>query len=150
METIEVAIKRLPSYGDLPLPSYQTVGAAGFDLRAAIPETLLLAPAARALIPTGLSMAVPAGYELQIRPRSGLAVKYGVTVLNSPGTVDSDYRGEICIPLINLGEKPFAVERGMRIAQGVLAACCRAQFAVAAALTTTARGDGGFGHTGHD
>lgn len=146
---IEIEIEVLSHYGDLELPCYQTEGAAGFDFRAAVEEPMTIEPGERVLVPSGLKMAVPAGYELQVRPRSGLAVKHGITVLNSPGTVDSDYRGEICIALINLGRESLTVERGMRIAQGVVAPCVQGNFRAVAALDDTARSGGGFGHTGN-
>lgn len=147
---ISLPFTRLPHAEGLELPAYETAGAAGFDLRAAVAEDakLILAPMQRLLIPTGLSFAIPAGFELQIRPRSGLAFKNGITVLNSPGTIDSDYRGEVKILLINLGQDDFSISRGMRIAQAVLAAAAQAQFAPQAHLSETARGAGGFGSTG--
>lgn len=148
IQNVPMEIELLPSYGDLPLPCYQTEGAAGFDFLAVNDETIEILPGKYALIPTGLKFAVPQGSELQVRPRSGLAAKHGVTVLNTPGTIDSDYRGEVKILLINLGEQPFSVERGMRIAQGVLSPYHKAQFTVTDALDETERGDGGFGHTG--
>ncbi len=144
----EVRIQRLPHAADLPLPSYATPGAAGADLRAAIEDDVILAPGTHALIPTGLMIALPAGYEAQVRPRSGLAAKHAVTVLNTPGTVDADYRGEIHVILINHGAGPFTVERGMRIAQMVVAPVVQADFREADVLGTTARGSGGFGSTG--
>lgn len=133
---------------DLRLPHYATDGAAGMDVEAAIHEDLVLAPGQRALIPTGFAMALPAGYELQVRPRSGLAVKHGLTVLNSPGTIDADYRGEVKIALINLGEKSYTVHRGDRIAQLILAPVTKAILRDVPFLNKTARDDGGFGHTG--
>lgn len=150
MSEIEVRVQRLPHGADLPLPSYQTEHAAGLDLLAAVPAgaPLTLAPGARALVPTGLAIALPAGYEAQVRPRSGLAVKAGLTVLNSPGTIDADYRGEVQVLLINLGENPVAVERGMRVAQMVVAPVQRAALREVPALDTTTRGSGGFGSTG--
>ena len=144
---ISVAIKRLPNSGDLPLPAYETAGAAGMDLRAA--EAVRLKPGARHLVPTGLSIALPAGFEAQVRPRSGLAVKHGVTVLNSPGTIDCDYRGEIKVPLINLGQEDFFIAQGDRIAQMVIAPVTRINWAEVESLDETARGDGGFGSSGH-
>lgn len=149
-KTAAVEIERLASYGDLPLPCYQTAGAAGFDFYAALDadEPVTIAKGQWALIPTGLKFAVPTGMELQVRPRSGLAAKYGITLLNTPGTIDSDYRGEIKIILINLGPSDFVVERGMRIAQGILGSYVRAEFLVTASLDETERGGGGFGHTG--
>lgn len=148
--SLVVDIQRLPHAADLPLPAYASDGAAGLDLRAAIAAgaVVVLPPGGRALVPTGLATALPVGYELQVRPRSGLAVKHGVTVLNSPGTVDSDYRGEIQVPLINHGSEPFEIRRGDRIAQAVIAAVARVAFNEVAALDATARGAGGFGSTG--
>lgn len=145
---VTVLLQRLPHGADLPLPAYETEGAAGLDLRAAIAEGLSLAPGERALVPTGLAMQLPAGFEGQVRPRSGLAVKHGVTVLNAPGTVDSDYRGEVKVPLINLGQEPFAIVRGDRIAQMVIAPVTRAVLTEVAGLDATTRGAGGFGSTG--
>lgn len=134
---------------DLDLPAYATEGAAGMDVRAALApgEVRVLVPGARALVPTGLRVAIPEGFEVQVRPRSGLALKHGVTVLNAPGTVDSDYRGEVQVLLVNLGEAPFAIRRGERIAQLVVAPVARATLALGA-VDETARGQGGFGHTG--
>jgi len=146
--TPEIAVIRLPHGADLPLPSYATEGAAGMDLLAAISAPVVIPPGGRALIPTGLKMAIPAGYEIQVRPRSGLALKNGITVPNSPGTIDSDYRGEVKALLINLGHEPFAIERGMRICQLVPAAVTRATLAVVETLNDTQRGAGGFGSTG--
>ena len=143
---IEVAIMRLANGQDLPLPSYETAGAAGMDLRAA--EPMLLKPGARCLIPTGIAIALPDGFEAQVRPRSGLAVKHGVTVLNAPGTVDCDYRGEIKVPLINLGQEDFQILRGDRIAQMVITPVTRIAWAEASLLGETARGAGGFGSSG--
>ena len=134
--------------GDLPLPCYATPGAAGLDLCAAITETLVLTPGARALVPTGFAVELPEGWEGQIRPRSGLAWRHGVSLLNAPGTIDSDYRGEVKVILVNLGQEPFRVERGMRIAQLVLARVARAAPVEVDTLSTTARAAGGFGHTG--
>ncbi|MGN6284914.1 MAG: dUTP diphosphatase [Afipia sp.] len=147
---VVVDVRQLPHGEGLALPAYQSVDAAGLDLLAAVPEQepLVLAPGAYAMIPTGLVIALPSGFEAQVRPRSGLAAKHGVTVLNSPGTVDADYRGEICVLLINHGKEPFAIRRGERIAQMVIAPVVQAQLAVATSLTTTARGSGGFGSTG--
>jgi dUTP pyrophosphatase len=133
--------------GDL-LPAYQTEGAAGMDLRADIDEEIVLPPMGRSMIPTGISVALPAGVEAQVRPRSGLAARHGVTCLNSPGTIDSDYRGEILVILINLGNEPFSVRRGDRIAQLVFATALRASLRVEDDLDATRRGEGGFGHTG--
>ncbi len=145
---VTVALQRLPHGADLPLPAYETAGAAGLDLRAAIEAPLMLAPGERALIPTGLAMQLPEGFEGQVRPRSGLAVKHGVTVLNAPGTVDSDYRGEVKVPLINHGLEPFPIRRGDRIAQLVIAPVTQAALVEVATLDETARGAGGFGSTG--
>lgn len=148
--TTTVAFLRLPGNDDLPLPSYATEGAAGFDLRAAVPpgEPAMLAPGRRMLVQTGFAVGLPAGWEMQIRPRSGLAVKHGVTVLNTPGTVDSDYRGPVGVCLVNLGDEPFAVARGDRIAQAVIAPAPRAALVEVDSLDDTARGTGGFGSTG--
>ena len=148
MNTVEIAITRLPHNPDLPLPGYETEQSAGMDLAAAIDASLTLAPGARDMIPTGLAIALPAGYEAQVRPRSGLAAKNGVTVLNTPGTVDADYRGEVKVILINLGAEDFVIERGMRIAQMVIAPVTQATFKEVDALSDTARGSGGFGSTG--
>ena len=148
IQNVPMEIEVLPSYGDLPLPRYQTDGAAGFDFLAANEEPVEILPGSYAMIPTGLKFAVPQGCELQVRPRSGLAAKHGVTVLNTPGTIDSDYRGEVKILLINLGGQAFTVVRGMRVAQGILAPYYKAQFTMVDALDDTERGDGGFGHTG--
>ena len=143
---IDIQIKRLPHGDGLPLPAYATPGAAGLDVVAA--EELTLAPGARHAVATGFAVAIPAGYEIQVRPRSGLALKHGVTCLNTPGTIDSDYRGEVKVILANLGSEPFAITRGERIAQLVPAAVQRAGFAEVAELDDTSRGAGGFGSTG--
>ena len=143
---IKVDIQQLTHGTGLPLPAYETGGAAGMDLRAAV--DMMLKPGGRGLVPTGISIALPAGYEAQVRPRSGLAVKHGITVLNSPGTIDSDYRGEIKVPLINHGEHDFAVARGDRIAQLVIAPVSRIAWEVVPELDATARGQGGFGSSG--
>lgn len=146
---LKVAITRLPHGADLPLPSYATAHAAGMDLHAAVEAPVTLAAqGGRALIPTGLAIALPEGYEAQVRPRSGLAAKHGVTVANAPGTVDADYRGEVKVILINLGEAPFVIERGMRIAQMVVAPVTRVRWDECEALPETDRGTGGFGSTG--
>jgi dUTP pyrophosphatase len=147
---VKVEIRQLPHGEGLALPAYQSAHAAGLDLLAAVPEDapLILAPGQRALVPTGLSIALPPGYEAQIRPRSGLASKYGITVLNAPGTVDADYRGEVGVLLINHGDAPFAIRRGERIAQMVIAAVVRAELVAARSLSATERGSGGFGSTG--
>ena len=146
MLTIE--LKKLDNFQGLELPAYETNLAAGVDLRAAIDVALVLEPTQRALIATGLAMALPAGYEAQIRPRSGLAYKHGISVVNSPGTIDADYRGEVKILLINHGNKPFVIERGDRIAQMVIAPVTQADFIVVDTLSDTARGSGGYGSTG--
>jgi dUTP pyrophosphatase len=143
-----VAVEVLPNGKGLPLPTYMTPGAAGVDLRAALAEPLRLAPGERRLIPTGIRVAIPPGYEGQVRPRSGLAIQHGVTLLNAPGTVDSDYRGEVGVVLANLGAEPFTVRRGDRIAQMVVAPVARAELVRTDALPETERGGGGFGHTG--
>lgn len=144
----EVAIERLPHGADLPLPSYQTAGAAGVDLLAAIPQRIELAVGARCMVPTGVRVAIPRDLEGQVRPRSGLAVRHGLTVLNTPGTIDSDYRGEIGVCLINCGQMPVQIERGMRIAQLVFAPVRRVAWRTDVALDATDRGQGGFGSTG--
>lgn len=151
MSSVTVHVQRLPHGADLPLPSYQTAHAAGLDLLAAVPADapLVLAPGARALVPTGLAIAVPLDCEAQVRPRSGLAAKQGLTVLNAPGTIDADYRGEVQVLLINLGNEPVSVTRGMRIAQLVIAPVVRAHLFETLSLDETARGSGGFGSTGH-
>lgn len=148
MTAVPLPVRRLPHGADLPLPTYATAGAAGFDLLAAVTEPHTLAPGKRALIPTGLAVAIPPGYEGQVRPRSGLAAKHGLTVLNAPGTIDADYRGEVQVILVNHGDLPFTVERGMRIAQFLLAPVTRADLTVVEDLEATARGAGGFGSTG--
>ena len=140
-------VSRVPGAEDLPLPSYASEGAAGLDLRAALPSRLVLGPGERALIPTGLRLAVPAGYEAQVRPRSGLALRHGIVLPNSPGTIDSDYRGEVQVILWNAGPEPFAIARGDRIAQLVIAPVARVELEEAA-LDETPRGAGGFGSTG--
>jgi len=145
---MEVQVRVLPHGEGLPLPSYATAGAAGADVCAAVEGELVLAPGARAAVPTGLVLAVPPGYEVQVRPRSGLALKHGVTVANAPGTVDSDFRGELQVILVNLGEAPYVIRRGDRIAQLVVAPVVQARWVRAAALPETARGEGGFGSTG--
>lgn len=143
-----VLVKHLPHAEGLPLPSYATAGSAGLDLAAAVEAPIELSPGARALVPTGIAIAVPAGYEGQLRPRSGLAIQHGVTILNSPGTIDSDYRGEVGAILINLGQAPFRVVRGMRIAQLVIAPVTIARLYAVAELPGSGRGEGGFGSTG--
>ena len=150
MNAIKVDFRQLPHGEGLPLPAYQTAHAAGLDLLAAVPEgaPLALAPGKHALVPTGLAIALPEGFEAQVRPRSGLAAKHGVTVLNSPGTIDADYRGEIQVILINHGAEPFIVRRGERIAQMVTAPVVQATLVPVALLNETDRGSGGFGSTG--
>ncbi len=146
--TTEIAIQRLASGAGLDLPRRASADAAGFDLCAAVAADMILAPGARALIPTGFAIALPPGWEAQVRPRSGLALKHGVTVLNSPGTIDSDYRGEIGVILVNHGETPYVVTRGSRVAQLVIARVAAAVFREVPALPASARGAGGFGSTG--
>lgn len=148
MTQVEIAVTRLPHNADLPLPAYETAQSAGMDLAAAIDAPMTLSPGERAMVPTGLAIALPAGFEAQVRPRSGLAAKNGVTVLNTPGTVDADYRGEVKVILVNLGDTAFEIERGMRIAQMVIAPVTQAAFAEVDELPETARGTGGFGSTG--
>jgi dUTP pyrophosphatase len=143
-----IDVVRLPHAEGLPLPAYATEGAAGMDLLAAVMSPVVIPPGGRMLVPTGLRLAIPAGYELQIRPRSGLALRNGIVLPNSPGTIDEDYRGELGVILLNAGDAPFTVERGMRIAQAVLAPVVRAAWREVAALPETARGAGGFGSTG--
>src|SRR5206468_9270306 len=142
-----VQIRRLPSSAGLPLPAYQTAGAAGMDLHAAVHEDLVIPPRAVMLVPTGLEIAVPDGFEAQVRPRSGLAVKHRISMPNTPATIDSDYRGEIRVPLINLGGEPFRITRGMRIAQLVVAPVMRVQWVEVEQLPATERGSSGFGHS---
>jgi len=146
--TVPIAVRRLPHGEGLALPAYATAGAAGMDLLAAVDAPVTLAPGARALIPTGLAVALPAGYELQIRPRSGLALRHGIVLPNSPGTIDEDYRGELQVILLNAGDAPFTVERGTRIAQAVLSPVTRARWHEVTELDATARDTGGFGSTG--
>ena len=146
---IEIAIEVLPHGQGLALPAYATADAAGMDVQAAILDDLVLMPGARAAVPTGLKMAIPPGYEVQVRPRSGLAIKHGVTVVNAPGTIDADYRGEVAVLLVNLGSEPFIVTRGMRIAQLIPAPVTRGRWRMVASVDETARGAGGFGSTGH-
>ena len=150
MKKVRVKIMRLPHGADLPLPAYQSAGAAGLDLYAAVPADapVTLAPGGRAQIPTGIAIALPRGTEGQVRPRSGLAARHGVTVLSTPGTVDSDYRGEVSVVLCNLGGEPFVVERGLRLAQLVIAPVFRAEIAASSKLAETKRGIKGFGSTG--
>ena len=150
MSTVAVQVRPLPHFDGLELPAYETSGSAGMDVRAALPagDPLTLKPGARAMVPTGLSVAIPEGYEIQVRPRSGLAARHGLTCLNTPGTIDSDYRGEIKVILINLGAEAFVIQRGERIAQLVLAPVARLAWSEVDALDETARGAGGFGSTG--
>ncbi len=150
MSTSEIRILRLPHGADLPLPAYQSAGAAGLDLLAAVPADapLVIPPGGRATAPTGFALALPEGVEAQVRPRSGLAARHGVTVLNSPGTIDADYRGEVLVVLANFGDAPFSVSRGARIAQLVIAPVLRPALREVAALDATSRGSGGFGSTG--
>lgn len=145
---ITVRVRRDDADADLPLPRYMTPGAAGLDLNAAVREDVVLAPGGSALIPTGLYLEIPPGFEAQVRPRSGLAMRHGVTMLNAPGTIDSDYRGQVQVIMINLGQEPFVVRRGERIAQLVFAQVVQAQWEPVAELTPSRRGEGGFGHTG--
>ena len=147
-ERIEIEIVRLPHGRDLQLPDYATLAAAGADLLAAIDQEIELGPLERRIVPTGISIALPAGFEGQVRPRSGLAFKNGITVANAPGTIDADYRGEVGVILVNLGKEPFRISRGMRIAQLVVARHARAVWREAGELDRTARGAGGFGSTG--
>ena len=146
--TVPVQVQRLPHGADLPLPAYATAGAAGMDLLAAVAAPVTIPPGGRALIPTGLAIALPAGFELQIRPRSGLALRHGIVLPNSPGTIDEDYRGEVQVIVLNAGAEAFVVERGMRIAQAVLAPVQRAEWRLVAVLPETERGGSGFGSTG--
>jgi dUTP pyrophosphatase len=148
--TVDVRIRRLAHAGDLPLPAYQTEGAAGMDLHAAVAETapIVLMPGRRTIVPTGFAIALPAGFEAQIRPRSGLAAKHGITCLNAPGTIDHDYRGEVQVILINHGDDAFEIRRGERIAQMLIAPVTRANWVEADSLDDTERGAGGFGSTG--
>jgi len=148
MNTVDVKVIRLPHGADLPLPDYHSAQAAGLDLLAAVTADLTIQPGQRALVPTGIAIALPAGSEAQVRPRSGLAARHGITVLNTPGTVDADYRGEIQVILINLGEAPYVVHRGARIAQLVIAPVLRATLSESQDLADTKRGGGGFGSTG--
>jgi dUTP pyrophosphatase len=146
--TLPIRVRRLPHGANLPLPTYATAGAAGMDLLAAVDAPVIVPPLGRALIPTGLSVALPPGHELQIRPRSGLALRQGIVLPNSPGTIDEDYRGELQIIVLNMGDTPFAVERGMRIAQAVLSPVTRAAWLEVDDLDSTTRSTGGFGSTG--
>lgn len=148
MDRVRVEVKRLEGQEDIALPSYETEGSSGMDLRAAVGEKVILNPGEIKLIPTGLAVAVPRGYEAQIRPRSGMALKHGIGMVNSPGTIDSDYRGEIRLILINWGLKPFEIKRGDRIAQMVITSVSRAEMVEVVRLEVTSRGAGGFGHSG--
>jgi len=145
---VAVAVRRLDHALDGPLPGYETEHSAGVDLAAAVAEELVIAPGGRALVPTGLAVALPPGFEAQVRPRSGLALRHGITVLNSPGTIDADYRGEIGVVLVNHGGEPFTVRRGMRVAQLVVAPVSRLAWQEVALLPDSGRGAGGFGSTG--
>ncbi len=149
-QPVSVRIARVGSHGaeDIQLPAYATDGAAGMDLRAAVEQDLLMQPGERALVPTGIAIALPHGFEAQVRPRSGLAAKHGIGILNAPGTIDSDYRGEIKVILVNLGQEPFRITRGDRIAQLVVAPFVQATWSETESLDETGRGAGGFGHTG--
>lgn len=147
IEEISVSIQKLPGHDDIPFPSYMTEHAAGMDIFAAVKEELTIVPGERMLIPTGIAVALPHGFEAEIRPRSGLAVKSGITLVNSPGTIDADYRGEVGVILINHGNEPFVVRRGDRIAQMVVHRVCRVTWVAKQQLTATARGEGGLGHT---
>jgi dUTP pyrophosphatase len=148
LDTLALKIKRLEDNDDMPLPSYGSDGSSGMDIRASVKEPVVLKPGEIRLIPTGLTVSIPRGYEGQIRPRSGLALQYGMGIINSPGTIDSDYRGEICIIVINWGEQPFTIRRGDRIAQMVMAKVFRAEIIEVDELDLTQRGVGGFGHSG--
>jgi len=145
---VKVKVIREPGTEDLPLPEYKTDGSVGMDLYSAVKEDVVIAPGERKLIPTGIRIAIPDGFEGQVRPRSGLAIKHGIGLLNSPGTIDSDYRGEIQVILINLGESPFVVKRGDRIAQLIISPVVKVEWEVVAELPQSERGSGGFGHTG--
>ena len=148
MTAVPVRVVRLPHGEGLPLPAYATAGAAGMDLLAAVAAPVVIPPGGRALVPTGLAVAVPPGHEVQVRPRSGLALRHGVVLPNSPGTIDEDYRSELLVILLNAGDAPFTVERGMRVAQAVLAPVLRACWREVEALDDISRGSGGFGSTG--
>ena len=147
MKKIEAFIQKMSGNDDIPLPRYMTNQSAGMDIFAAVIEEEIILPGQRKKIPTGIKIALPEGYEAQIRPRSGLAINQGITLLNSPGTIDADYRGEIALIVINLGEEPFVVKRGMRLAQMIIQKICRLDWVETAELTNTSRGSGGFGHT---
>jgi len=146
--SVTIQVRRLPHAEGLPLPAYATPGAAGMDLLAAVPEPVTIEPGKRALIPTGLAIALPPGFEMQVRPRSGLALRNGILLPNGPGTIDEDYRGELRVILLNAGDAPFTVERGMRIAQAVVAPVVRAEWREVDSLDDTSRSTGGFGSTG--
>ena len=148
MSAIDVSVRRLDHAADLPLPDYATTDSAGVDLLAAVETAVVLRPGARAVIPSGIAIALPSGFEAQVRPRSGLAARHGITLLNSPGTIDADYRGEIGVILVNLGDQDFTVERGMRIAQMVIAPVSAVAWSEVDELPASRRGDGGFGSTG--
>ncbi len=147
MTGIRISVQTLPHFEGLSLPRYMSEHAAGMDVCAAVADEVVILPGERALIPTGIAIALPEGFEAQIRPRSGLALKHGVTLVNAPGTIDADYRGEIGVLLINHGNDPFVVARGSRVAQMVIAPVCRVAWSESGSLETTTRGDGGFGHT---
>jgi len=147
MEKVEIPVRRLPNNEDIPLPQYMTAQAAGMDLSAAVVRDEIVLPGQRAKIPTGIAIALPQGYEAQIRPRSGLALEHGITLLNSPGTIDADYRGEIALIVINHSQEPFVVRRGMRLAQMVVSKVCQVRWRETDRLDNTARGTGGFGHS---
>ncbi len=148
MKTIKITIKKTPEAKDLPLPSYKSSGASGLDLSASVKEPVTLLPGEIKLIPTGLSVEIPLGFEAQVRPRSGLALKHGVTLVNTPGTIDSDYRGEIALIMTNLGTEPYIIHRGARLAQMIIAEVIKAEIEEVQELSATVRGEGGFGHTG--
>ena len=148
MEKVIIKFKRLDDSTDLPLPCYESEGSSGMDIRACVKEPVILQPGQIKLIPTGLAISIPFGYEAQMRPRSGLALKHGIGLVNSPGTIDSDYRGEIGIIMINWGENPFTIKRGDRIAQMIISEVCRVDIVEAEMLDDTLRGEGGFGHSG--
>jgi dUTP pyrophosphatase len=148
MTPLVVEIRRLPGNEDLPLPSYQSEGAVGMDLHAAVTADVVIPPGGIAMVPCGIALAVPAGFEAQVRPRSGLAAKHGLSIVNSPGTIDPDYRGEVKVILVNLGKEPFAVTRGVRVAQMLILPVPRIAWKEVRDLPPTPRGDGGFGHTG--
>ena len=148
MQEVFVEVMRSDDCADLPLPTYETAHAAGMDLRAAVVDPLVLMPGQRAMVPTGLRIALPPGTEAQIRPRSGLAIRHGISMVNAPGTIDADYRGEICVLLINHGQEAFTVNRGDRIAQMIVAPVLQVQWMSTDRLSETVRGEGGFGHTG--